>query len=192
LRAPAGQEDAGMSIVIKSLMQDHANMAVLMRAIERQIEGFAAGGDLDLSLLRDSLEYCAAFPETCHHPKEDLVLQQLRKRAPEQAEAVAGLEEEHIEIGKATKALLEMVDRIEREEELPRDELVSAGREYVENYRRHMAMEERALFQAADQALTPEDWLEVGEAIYQRMDPVFGARFSSAFDSLREDIAAAE
>ena len=179
-----------MPVVIRSLLQDHANTSLLLEALERQIDAFAAGEAVDMGLLQSCLEYFASFPDACHHPKEDLILERLRRRAPDKAKELSRLEEEHRELAEATATLTRLVDSIVREEELPRDTLVGAGRGYVDNYRRHMAMEEQALFQVAAEILTPEDWLEVGEAIYLRTDPVFGDRYDAAFAALRADIDA--
>lgn len=182
-----------MPVVIRSLMQDHANVETLLSAMERQLNRFAEGEAADMELLRSTLDYFASFPDACHHPKEDLILQRLRERAPERAADLERLEEEHRELGEATTALADLVDRVAvGEEELPRDELTGRGQAYVDNYRRHMAMEERSLFEAAAELLTPEDWLIVGEAIYQNMDPVFGNRLNAAYDALRADVEAAE
>ncbi len=100
-----------MSAVIRSLLQDHANTGLLLQSMERQFEAFGAGEAIDLELLRSTLEYFAAFPDACHHPKEDLILARLRERAPQKAEDLSRLEEEHRALADATTALRSMGDR---------------------------------------------------------------------------------
>ena len=180
-----------MPVVIRSLIQDHANTETLLAAMERQITRFAEGDSADMELLRAVLEYLSGFPDACHHPKEDLILQKLRETAPDRAVDLERLEEEHRELAAETEALTSVVDAIAGEEELPRGALIGPGQAFIANYRRHMAMEEKTLFKVAAEVLSPEDWLEVGEAIYRHMDPVFGNRFDAAYSSLRADLDAA-
>ena len=73
--------------VVESLHQDHANLAKLLNAIERQIDALEAGGVPEYDIVQGALDYCLNYPDLCHHPKEDLVFKRLQARNPSAAVA---------------------------------------------------------------------------------------------------------
>ena len=181
-----------MTMVMQSLRQDHANMALLLQALERQLERLREGGTADFDIVRASLDYCLEFPEQAHHPKENLLLQALRRRNPAAARAVGGLEDEHRALNALTHRFSDLIDEVLREHEIARDLVVRAWDDFIESYHRHMAREERTLFVEARRWLTDEDWLVLGDDLVQQADPVFGAAVERRFRALRADIEDAE
>lgn len=177
-----------MPEVLELLWKDHANMRLILRALERQLDTFSGGGNADFDIIQATLDYCRDFPALVHHPKEDLVLAKLRQRDAAAAAAVGELEAEHRDLLALTDRFAGMVDDVVREEELPRDALVDVWRSFLERYRNHMAGEERALFVEAQKRLTPEDWDAVGAALSQRTDPVFGQQVDERFRALKADL----
>jgi len=181
-----------MPVVLDLLWRDHANMALVLKALERQYTAFNDGGDADFGIIQASLDYCQAFPDRYHHPKEDAVLRKLRQRDPAAAAAVGDLEDEHQEMIELTAQFASLVEQVLQESEFPRDQLSRIWRQFLDNYRRHMRMEEQALFQKARNVLTPEDWLDVGEELNDLKDPMFGAEVDARFQALKADIEAIE
>jgi len=177
-----------MPVVLDLLWKDHANMRLVLRALERQLTAFRAGEDIDFDIIQATLDYCRDFPSRVHHPKEDLLLAKLRERDPDAAAKVGSLEEEHREILSQTNEFADLVDKVMMEIEVPRDTLGNVWQGFLDNYKRHMAMEERALFVEAKSRLTPEDWIEVGEALNDIADPMFGAEVAERFRALKTDI----
>lgn len=179
-----------MSVVLDKLWAEHANMRLVLRALERQLDRFGDGDSADFDIIQAALDYCREFPNRVHHPKEDEVLRRLTTRDAAAAAAVGDLEDEHRELIALTERFAGLVAEVLREEELPRDALVGVWREFLENYHRHMAAEERALFVEAGKVLTPEDWIEIGDALNARADPVFGAAVEDRFQALKADLEA--
>jgi hemerythrin-like domain-containing protein len=177
-----------MPVVLDLLWKDHANMRLLLRALERQLATFRAGEDIDVDIVQESLQYCQDYPSHMHHPREDILLAKLRERDPDAAAKVGALEEEHKELLQLTGTFLDLIDKVVMEIEVPRDTLANLWQTFLDNYKRHMAAEERSLFVESQKVLTPEDWIAVGEALNDVADPVFGTEVGERFKALKADI----
>jgi len=84
-----------MSDAILLLRLEHSNIARLLDWIDDQIQTLEAGAAPDYTLLGQAIYYLQNYPDQCHHPKEDLVLEVLARRDPEGAAAVGDLSGEH-------------------------------------------------------------------------------------------------
>ena len=128
----------------------------------------------DFPLLTAIVDYLQQFPDTYHHPKEDLFLfKALRMRDPDAAGILDELEAEHELCLNATTNLRVALDAYR--EGLPG----SAGtfRAVAEDYRRlqlrHLQKEEGVVMPMAKLALRPEDWVEINAAFADNRDPLF-------------------
>jgi len=61
-------------------------------------------------------------------------------------------------------------------------------RDFIEQERRHVSMEDRYFFPAALKALNPEDWTDIASAITSRKDPLFSEATEQRFDVVRAHI----
>lgn len=177
-----------MSEVMRLLHEEHANLARLLRVLDRQIELLGSGGQPDYDIIRGVVAYCLDFPDQCHHPKEDLVLERLRLRDAEAADAVGNLEAEHVELATLTHKFAEAIEQVLMEAELPRDWLRSVAEEFAGAYRKHIAKEEQVFFPAAERALEARDWAEIDDRLGDRKDPLFGAQVAERFRALSAEI----
>src|SRR5471032_2731729 len=84
-----------MAAVIETLREDHRNIGRLLAALERQIEVFAQAGSPDYDVVVGIAEYFLEYPDRCHHPKENIIFDQLNREYPEQASTVGNLLNEH-------------------------------------------------------------------------------------------------
>jgi len=177
-----------MPKVMQTLHREHTSMAKLLNAFERQLVAFDQGDMPDYDVVSGVIDYCLTYPDLYHHPKEDLVFAKLQVRDPDAAEAVGDLRAEHEALGKATRRLGDMVDRVLNEGEVPRDEVQQTAGTFLSFYRRHIAMEEEQFFPAAKKALTQADWEEIEGQLSERHDPIFGREPEDRFAALRQDI----
>ena len=69
-----------MPAVIDTLRREHANMAKLLRILDRHLEDFDAGGSPDYDLMLGIVEYLHDWSGDWHHPKEERVRFKLRRR----------------------------------------------------------------------------------------------------------------
>ena len=181
-----------MSEVMRALRREHADMARLLHALERQLDVFDGGGTPDYDIVQGVIDYCLDYPDLYHHPKEDLVLERLRARDPEAAEAVGPLLPEHEALAALTRRFAEAMDAIVHEAEVSREAVADLAREFLEVYRKHIAMEESRFFPAALAALEEADWQAIEAQLGERADPLFGNQADQRFARLRQDILAWE
>jgi len=177
-----------MTGIIDSLRSDHSRMTKLLDALERQIGTFEEGGLLDFEIVDGVLHYCRSYPDRHHHPLEDLVFDSLKRRNAAAAAEVGDLRREHAKLAVATVAFAEVLDAVEQDTPMEREELVSAARTFLSAYRHHIMMEEKHFFPAAERNLTPEDWRIIGQQLVPAADPLFERREDQRFDAIYEDI----
>ena len=170
--------------IITSLHEDHVNVAQIARLAKAELSRLEAGDAADYSLLEDIMCYVTGYPDTHHHPTEDIVFERLKERVPNAAEDVDALLAEHEELIARGRRFLEAIRAIEEEAFVLRADLVSRGHDYLSMLERHMDAEEGNLFPRARKELTEEDWAYLGERIEQRADPLFGAALDEDYRRL--------
>lgn len=181
-----------MSKVVRALRREHADMARLLAALERQLDVFDQGGAPDYDIVQGVIAYCLDYPDLYHHPKEDLVLARLHARDPEAAEAAGELLRDHEALAALTHRFAEAVGNVLKEAEVSRQAVRDLAREFLESYRKHIAMEESRFLPAALAALDEADWQAIEAELGERPDPLFGSPPDRRFERLRRDILAWE
>lgn len=179
-----------MSEVIRLLRQDHANLAKLLEALERQLAKFDTAGKPDYEIIEAILDYCRTYPDLHHHPREDLVFRKLQERNPGAAAAVGDQEAEHAIIDRLTARFAEAVRNVLNDLEVSREAFDHAARAFIDNYWRHMTMEERVFFPRALEELTDGDWQEIEAALVKREDPLFSKQVEERYEELRKHVLA--
>jgi hemerythrin-like domain-containing protein len=177
-----------MSHVIAELRQDHRNMARILDLLAREMIAFKEGRTPDYYLVESILDYTLDFPHAVHHPKEDLLFERLKLRAPEAAAGVGDLAREHATLETLTRRFAAAVANVLRDEELPRGWFLDVANDYLGFVRRHMQMEEVTLFPAALRALAPADWDEIDALVHAAVDPLFGGNADERYRALYDEI----
>ena len=176
--------------VIDMLKKEHRDMAKLLKAFERQLDMIDHAEAPDYDVIEGVLEYCRDFPDRCHHPKEDLLLERLLMRRPEAAEEIGDLYKEHEELAALTARLSHSFELLLKDGEISRDAIVSLGRTYLQTYWDHMRKEEDTFLPLARELLSSGDLEQVDKKIESSPDPLFGDKVDERFGSLREHIIA--
>ena len=177
-----------MSNIIDQLHTEHANMAKLLNALDRQVTIFDAGGTPDYDIVQAVMEYFLDYPELCHHPKEDLIVRRLLELTGDKTHPAQKLEAEHEELGLLTRRFAKIMQRVLEEAELPRVDFIRAAREFIESQRHHVQMEEAHFLPHAEARLSDEDLAELDAALFERHDPLFGPRVEQKYAALRDNI----
>lgn len=176
-----------MSDAVFMLRLEHGNTARLLGLLEDQLHRLESGAPVDGELLLLAQEYLSGHPEKCHHPKEDLLFELLRRRDPSAAAALANLVAEHRLLAQHTEQLgRELRDGIGR----PDGRLATSLREFVELQRQHMAREERDFFPAALRSLTRDDVAGLDHRLFDQRDHLFDDANEARFERLRREIMA--
>jgi hemerythrin-like domain-containing protein len=115
--------------------------------------------------LRLMLQYIRTFPESLHHPKEDVYLfAKLRQRTADMDAVIEQLAGQHTRGEEWLNRLELALTRFERGFPPALDAFKTVLEEYCELQGRHMDTEESLILPAAAQHFSVEDWEEVASA----------------------------
>ena len=172
--------------LLAELRQDHRNMAVLLDLLQQEIDRIDQPDESpDFDLLHDIMRYMTVYPDTMHHPKEDLIYAGMQARQPELAKGLEEVEVDHRDIAMLGKRLRDDVAAIVGGTSVSRDRVIDDAQQYVHRLRKHMTWEEEDLFQRAD---AMGDGLKLDTSHLDAADPVFGAQRDTSFDNLSQTV----
>ncbi|MBI5265322.1 MAG: hemerythrin domain-containing protein [Bradyrhizobium sp.] len=175
-------------MIIELLSREHRNIEKLLAILERELEIFDRGDRPDYEVIRAILDYFEVYPKSYHHPQEDLVFAKLKIRDPAAAAKVGDLDREHQRGAERLRRVAEAVDSILADREVLRQDVDTIVRDFIEQERRHIVMEDRDFIPAAVKALKPEDWSEIASASTRHKNPLFSDVAESVFNALRVHI----
>ena len=177
-----------MSNIIQILLEEHRNIDKLLLVLEHELEVFDRSEEPDYEILQAVIQYFQDYPESCHHPKEDMVLEKLKVRDPAAANRIGDVEAEHQVETKRLRRLVEAVEEILADREFLRQTFHDVVHDFIEHQRQHMDKEERLLFPAAVQGLRPDDWAELDARLNDQKDPLFNGVIETKFQALQRTI----
>jgi hemerythrin-like domain-containing protein len=175
-------------MIIERLSREHRNIEMLLAVLERELEIFDRGGRPDYEVIRAIISYFELYPEVYHHPQEDLVFAKLKLRDPAAAAKVGDLALEHQKGAERLRRVAQAVDSVLADREVLRQTVDHIVRDFIEQQRYHIMMEDRDFFPAALKALKPHDWTEIASASTNHEDPLFSEAAEETFDTLRARI----
>lgn len=177
-----------MSEILQVLGREHANIAALLKILEREVVEFEQGGRPDYDLIRAIVDYFLSFPDLYHHPKEDLVFARLRQRDPAAVAAMGDLRREHEKLAARSRELSDGVRAILDEAQVPREAFVRWARDFIDLQRSHMQMEDERFFPLARALLDDADWAALQAEMTDAEDPLVGEQVGGRFERLRQRI----
>ncbi len=177
-----------MSNIIQILLEEHRNIDKLLLVLEHELEVFDRSEEPDYELLQAVIEYFQDYPESCHHPKEDMVFEKLKLRDPAAANRIGDVEAEHQIETLRLRRLVEAVEEILAGREFLRQTFHDVVHDFIKHQRQHMDKEERLLFPAAVKGLRPDDWAEIDARLNDRKDPLFNGAIETKFQALQRTI----
>jgi len=178
-----------MPETILLLYLEHKNQALLLDLLDEHSGKIERGEQPNLELLQSIVDYFSGYPEQCHHPKEDLVFRKLQERNASAIGEPGYLLREHKELTRITNRFARILNDSRQHPDANKDPLVGIMRSYVEDYRKHMAMEEELFFPTAIKALSRVDWLEIDFNVFDRDDPLFDRVLEDRYKVLRQEIS---
>lgn len=177
-----------MSNIIQILLEEHRNIDKLLLVLEHELEVFDRSEEPDYEILQAVIQYFQDYPESCHHPKEDMVFEKLKVRDSAAANRIGDVEAEHQVETKRLRRLVEAVEEILAGREFLRQTFHDVVHDFIEHQRQHMDKEERLLFPAAVQGLRPDDWAELDARLNDQKDPLFNGVIETKFQALQRTI----
>ncbi len=180
-----------MRSVIDQLQEDHINVTRLLNLLEREINAIR-GGKANYEIMQDVMHYMTHYPDLFHHPKEDLVFQHLMQRDRNIRDVLEQLLSEHQDLIDSGRTFLQALSQIDGDIKGLEADIEESGRHYVEDLRRHMAIEDGKIFPLARLMLTERDWAAIDEEMGQFEDPLFGRAIGDEYRRLFELIVTSE
>ncbi len=177
-----------MPEIIDILLEEHQNIEKLLLVLEHELELFDAGGRPDYEILESIIQYFQDYPESCHHPKEEMIFKKLQLGDPAAAKAFGDVEAEHEIEATRLRSFARAVASVLADQEFPRENFHLAVNDFIAHQRRHLEKEERLLFPAAVKALRREDWAEIDARLDAREDPLFNRVVEEKFRNLQKTI----
>jgi len=173
--------------IMACLAGEHRHMTALARLLEqraRQARGLNRG---DYYLMRDIVGYLHDFPDGVHHPTEDILFRRLESRRPDLASEVNAARADHRTLSEETARLLDVLESAADGPSTETERTIRARSQALAvHQRRHMAFEQRKLFQAALADLQPSDWKVLSRRAGLHEDPLFGERVDARHRTLFE------
>src|SRR5262245_66047664 len=120
-----------MAYMIEVLRQEHRNIESLLGVLERELSVFDRGERPDYEVVLAVIDYFKDYPDSCHHPKEDMILEKLKARDPVAAATIGDLEAEHWEGTKRLRRVAQAVERVMSDQDLVRDSVTNIIRDLL-------------------------------------------------------------
>ena len=174
--------------IIEILHQEHRNLEKLLRVLEQELRVFDRGERPDYEVFGAIIEFFQKYPDSCHHPKEDIIYEKFKARYPDRAASISDLQAEHREGAVRLRRVAQAIDAVLNDQELLRDSVDRIVRDFIDDERRHIALEDEVVFPAIVSSLHPEDWAEIALKIADRYGPPSQAEFEEQFSTLRRNI----
>lgn len=175
-------------MIIDLLQQEHRNIEKLLLVLEQELRVFDRGERPDYEVIRGVIAYFKVYPDSYHHPQEDLVFEKLKARDFAAAANIGDLAAEHHSVAKRLRRLEQAVESVLIDQQVLRCTISDIIRDFILQERRHIAMEERVFFPAAVKALHAEDWAEISSRLTDQKDPIFSQAIEESFDGVRRRI----
>ena len=138
-----------MPKIIEILLEEHQNIEKLLRVLQHELEVFDRGGRPDYEIMQTIIQYFHDYPESCHHPKEEMIFEKLQARDPVAAKAFGDVEAEHELETQRLRRFARAVDSVLADQEFLRESFHLAVQDFIVHQRQHLEKEERLLFPAA-------------------------------------------
>ena len=134
------------------------------------------------------MRYMTVYPDAVHHPKEDVIYEELRARRPDLSEDLSHVPDDHREIARLSCLLRDEVEAINAGAAVRREKMIEDTAAYVDCLREHMRWEETDLFRRIDLMLDAEPY-KVDISEYEHIkDPVFELEIEAGFRRLIESL----
>ena len=174
--------------IIEILRQEHRNIEKLLRVMEQELSVFDRGERPDYEVFGAVIEFFKKYPDSCHHPKEDIIYEKFKACDPGRAASVADLQAEHREGAVRLRRVAQAIDNVLNDQELLRESVDQIVRDFIDNERKHIALEDEVIFPAILDTLQPADWAGIALTLADRYGPPSEADFEEQFSTLRRNI----
>jgi hemerythrin-like domain-containing protein len=75
-------QEVTITYVVDVLRQEHRNIERLLRVLEQELRVFDCGKRANYEAVLGVIDYFRDYPDSCHHPKDDMIFEKLKSRDP--------------------------------------------------------------------------------------------------------------
>jgi hemerythrin-like domain-containing protein len=180
--------------VLRSLRQEHARLSQLLTLLSRESAELEREPRAVVPLLREALQYVVQHTNVHHHPREEVLFEQLARRSPQHRELRDALEREHEATVRAGLSKLRALEQLDSSQAPSMEELASlalAIDRFARGMRDHIVREEEILYSGAERLLEASDWRNV-EPLRETPDPLGAKGGRNPYPKLRAYFSEAE
>ncbi|MGR8949342.1 MAG: hemerythrin domain-containing protein [Gammaproteobacteria bacterium] len=184
-----------MADILDRLHQDHIHMAQVLDVLDQQLEILRHpenGYDADLDLIRESAHYFMSFPDKVHHVAEDKLFAKTERVAPDMKPEFEKLRSDHKKLAEEGVRFHQITEQLCAGEVLERSVIVKELAAFLRLQRDHMDLEEGHVFPGARASLNSTNIEEIEAEYSASVDPIFGEKLESYYESIREAIVTAD
>jgi hemerythrin-like domain-containing protein len=174
--------------IIEILQQEHRNIEKLLDVLEQELNVFDRGERPDYEVVGAVIDFFKNYPDTCHHPKEDVIYEKFKQRAPAKAAQTADLQADHRAGAVRLARVAQAVDAVLNDQDLLRESVDHLVRDFIAGERKHIAIEDGQVFPAIVAALQPADWADIALTLADRYGSPAEPDFEEQFSTLRRNI----
>ena len=174
--------------VIEILRWEHRNIEKLLSVLEQELSVFARAQRPDYEVIQAVIEYFKQYPDTCHHPKEDIIYEKFKALAPGRAASISDLQGEHREGAERLRRVAQVIDNVLNDQDLLRESVDDIVRDFIDSERKHIALEDEIVFPAILETLKPRDWADIALIMADKYGPPSKADFEEQFSTVRRNI----
>jgi len=174
--------------IIEILREEHRNIEKLLYVLERELSVFERGDRPNYEVVLAVINYFKDYPDSCHHPKEDIIVEKFKERDPIGATTIGDVQAEHLEGARRLRRVAQAIERVLGDEDLLRQTVDDIIRDFINHERQHMAREEQVVFPAVGKALQPEDWADIALKLADHYGSPSEPDFEEKFSTLRRNI----
>ncbi len=177
-----------MAALIETLHKDHKNYSVLLDLLGVEADKLEQGHEPDLVRMYDIANYMVSYPDTFHHPHEELIFDILGALEPDCSAELSILNNEHKQLAVTGLTLKDALNGAINGAIVPMDKILDNAKSYINLLWKHMNMEEGSIFPKAQSVLEDTEWQLINDKISQVEDPLFGDVVQTQFTKLYESI----
>lgn len=174
-----------MHRILAELHQDHIHLSRLLKMLIRHVKTISNGGNPDIYMMLDIVDYIRNYSDLFHHPQEDKVYEVFKARSNEGADIVDKLLAEHQHIPKKTLEFEQLLEDILKGSiSISKNELSNKIADFIGIQMKHLNTEEEKLFPLINKTLKNSDWAKLEKVVQERTDPLFGEQVEASYEKL--------
>jgi hemerythrin-like domain-containing protein len=182
------EKEGKMVEIIEILRQEHRNIEKLLSVLEQELSVFARGERPDYEVVGAIIEYFKQYPDSCHHPKEDIIYEKFKALNPGRAASITDFQGEHREGAERLRRVARIIDEVINDQDLLRESVEQIVRDFIDSERKHIALEDEIIFPAIVETLKAGDWADIALILADRYGPPSKADFEEQFSTVRRNI----